>query len=159
MKKLWAEFKAFAVKGNMIDMAVGIMIGAAFGTVVKSIVDDLVMPPIGLITGGLDMSDRFIVLRGGNPAAPYETLAAATEAGAVLLRYGAFINALVSFFIIAVVLFFIVRWINKLRSPDTPPAPRSRACPFCMSVVHEKATRCPQCTSELGDPVPAGAAR
>ena len=155
MRNLWAEFKAFAVKGNMIDMAVGIMIGAAFGTVVKSIVDDLVMPPIGLITGGLDMSDRFVVLRDGNPAAPYETLAAATEAGAVLLRYGAFINALVSFFIIAVVLFVIVRWTNKLRSPDTPPAPQSRSCPFCMSVVHEEATRCPQCTSELGDLVTA----
>ena len=149
MKKLWSEFKAFAVKGNMVDMAVGVMIGAAFGTVVKSIVDDLLMPPIGLITGGIDFSDRFVVLKAGDPSGPYESLVAATEAGAVLLRYGRSANALISFLIVAMVLFMIVRWTNRLRSPDTPPAPKSRACPFCMSVVHEKATRCPQCTAEL----------
>ncbi|MCO4768978.1 MAG: large conductance mechanosensitive channel protein MscL [Deltaproteobacteria bacterium] len=146
---MWNEFQAFAVKGNMIDMAVGIMIGAAFGTVVKSIVDDVVMPPLGILTGGLDLSDRFIVLKDGDPTAPYETLVAATEAGAVLLRYGSFLNAVISFFLIAVVLFVLVRWTNKLRDPDTPPAPESRACSYCMSVVHKNATSCPHCTSEL----------
>ncbi len=148
----WSEFKSFAIKGNVVDMAVGVMIGAAFGGVVKSVVSDLIMPPIGLISGGLDLSEQYIVLKEGAAAgAPYESLAAAREAGAVLLSYGSFLNTLTNFAIVAVVLFFMVRWMNDLRSPDTPPAPNTKPCPFCMTAIHKEATRCPSCTSELGE--------
>lgn len=153
MAGIWKEFKQFAVKGNVMDMAVGIMIGGAFTTVVKSVVDDLVMPPIGLLTGGIDLSDQFVVLQAGSEVpGPYATVAAAREAGAVLITYGNFVNNVVSFLIVAVVLFLAVKWINSLRNPDTPPAPSSKACPYCKSVVHKDATRCPSCTSDLGAP-------
>lgn len=143
------EFKKFAVKGNVVDMAVGIMIGAAFTTVVKSLVNDILMPPIGIVMGGVDFSDKFVVLMDGKSAPPYATLVEAQEAGAVLLSYGQFINAALNFFIVAGALFFVVRWINQLNSPDTPPAPSSKPCPYCKSVVHVDASRCPNCTSEL----------
>lgn len=143
------EFQEFAVKGNVVDMAVGVMIGAAFSSVVKSVVDDLLMPPIGLIAGDLDFSQYYVVLREGATAGPYTTVAAAKEAGAVLLTYGQFINATVNFLIVAFALFFVVRWINRLKRPDTPDAPRTKACPHCKSAIHKDATRCPQCTSEL----------
>jgi len=145
-----SEFREFAIKGNVVDMAVGIMIGGAFSTVIKSLVDDVLMPPIGLATGGLDFSSKFVVLQEGTTAAgPYATLEAAQKAGAVTLRYGLFLNQIVSFIIIAVALFFLVRWINRLRRPDTPPAPTTRPCPYCLSHVDQKATRCSHCTSEL----------
>jgi large conductance mechanosensitive channel len=152
-----SQFKEFAVKGNVVDMAVGVMIGAAFGAVVKSLVDDVLMPPLGLLTGRLDFKDHFLVLQAGTTPEPYATLEAARTAGATVLSYGMFVNACVSFLLISLALFFVVRWMNALRSPDTPPAPATRACPHCMSPIHIKATRCPHCTSELADvALPAG---
>ena len=127
------EFREFAVKGNMLDMAVGIIIGAAFGTIVTSLVNDVIMPPIGLLLGGVDFADKFILLRGGDPMAPYATLAAAKEAGAVTLNWGVFINAVISFLIVAFAVFLIVRSFNKAKAaletekaaapPPAPPAP------------------------------------
>lgn len=144
------EFREFAVKDNMVDMAVGIMIGAAFNGVVKSIVDDIIMPPLGLLTGNLDFSDKFLILKDGAPGAPYATLAQAKAAGAVVMSYGQLISQLLSFLIVAFVLFMIVRWINKLRQTHkTAPEPDSKACPFCKSSVNLSATRCAFCTSEL----------
>ena len=151
---MFKEFREFAIKGNVVDMAVGIMIGAAFSTMVKSLVDDVIMPPIGLLTGGLDFSSRFVVLQDGSTAAPSPSLEAAQEAGAVVLRWGLFVNATVSLLLVAMVLFFLVRWVNRLRRPETPPAPTTRACPFCRSHIDEVASRCPQCTSEV-EPVKA----
>lgn len=146
---MFKEFKEFAVKGNVVDMAVGIMIGAAFTSVVDALVKNILMPPIGMVMGGLDFTNRFWVLEEGAKAGPYGTLAEAESAGATVLSYGTFINSLVSFMIVGLVLFFIVRWINRLRSPETPAAPSTKPCSYCMQSVHEKATRCPHCTSEL----------
>ena len=143
------EFKEFAVKGNVVDMAVGIIIGAAFTTVVKSLVDDLITPPIGLLTGGLDFAESFWVLSPGANAGPYLSLAQAREAGAVVIAYGSFINSVVAFLLVAVVMFFIVRWMNRLRRPDPPPAPSTKACPHCAMPIALSATRCPHCTSHL----------
>jgi large conductance mechanosensitive channel len=143
------EFKEFAVKGNVVDMAVGIIIGGAFGTIVKSLVDDVIMPPIGLILGGIDFSNFFIVLKeGAKSAAPYAALAEAKGAGAVTVNYGLFANAVVSFLIVAFAVFMLVRSINMLRRAEAP-APTTRECPFCFSKISVKATRCPQCTSEI----------
>ena len=142
------EFKEFAVKGNVMDMAVGIIIGAAFTTVVKSIVDDLVMPPIGLATGGLDFSSQFVVLRAPE-GAEFESVTAAREAGATVIAYGQFVNSVVSFLLVALVLFFIVRWVNRLKRPGAPSAPTTKPCPYCKSVIDLGATRCPQCTSQI----------
>lgn len=116
------EFKAFAMRGNVVDMAVGIIIGAAFGSIVKSLVDDVIMPPIGLLLGNVDFSELFLVLKAGAAAEPYATLAAAREAGAVTLNYGLFVNALVSFIIVAFAVFLLVRTINRLKAEE-PPAP------------------------------------
>lgn len=143
------EFKEFAVKGSVVDMAVGIMIGAAFTSVVSSAVQDLLMPPLSLVTGGLDFSQKFIVLKAGATAPPYASLIQAKTAGATLLTYGQFINTLVSFLMVSLVLFFLVRWVNRLRRPDTPAAPNTRACPYCRTVIDLGATRCPNCTSSL----------
>lgn len=143
------EFKEFAVKGNVVDMAVGIIIGAAFTTVVKSFVDHIVMPPLSLLTGGLDFSNKFLVLRDGSAPAPYATLADANNAGATVVAYGQFINAAVALLLVALALFFVVRWTNRLRRPDTPAAPRTRACPRCKSTIDDQATRCAFCTSEV----------
>lgn len=143
------EFKEFAVKGNVVDMAVGIMIGAAFTTVVKTLVDEIVMPPLGLLTGKVDFADKYLLLRDGTTPAPYETLAAAKKAGAVVLSYGVFANAVVSFFLVALVLFFVVRWVNHLRPPMPPPPAATKPCRFCKQDVHAEATRCSHCTSEL----------
>ncbi len=149
------QFREFAIKGNAIDMAVGIIIGAAFTTVVKSIVDDLITPVLGLLTGRIDFSNQFWVLSDGSPEGPYNTIDQAEEAGAVVLSYGMFVNAVFSFLLVAFVLFLLVRWINNLRRSDTPPAPTTRACPFCKSHIDNAASRCPQCTSEV-EPVPTG---
>lgn len=146
------ELREFAIKGNVVDMAVGIIIGAAFTTMVKSFVDHVVMPPLSLLTGGLDFSHKFIVLREGTRPGPYETLAGANDAGATVLAYGQFINAVVALFLVALVLFFVVRWVNRLRRSDTPPAPTTRACPFCKSSIDNQASRCAFCTSEV-DPL------
>ena len=145
------EFKEFAMRGNVLDMAIGIIIGAAFGKIITSFVNDMLMPPIGLVLGKVDFSNLFINLSGK----PLESLAAAKAAGAATINYGAFINGVLDFLIVAVVVFFLVRGFNRLlpRPKEAPAAPSTKDCPFCLSVVPLKATRCPHCTSQL----PAGA--
>jgi large conductance mechanosensitive channel len=147
---MFKEFKEFALKGNVIDMAVGIIIGAAFSTVVKTMVDEIIMPPLGLITGRVDFSDKFLLLREGTKhAGPYATLGEAKEAGAVILGYGQLLNASLSFLMVALALFFLVRWINKVRRPGAPPPPNTKNCPFCKSCIDVEAVRCAHCTSNL----------
>jgi large conductance mechanosensitive channel len=145
------EFKKFAVKGNMVDMAVGIIIGAAFGGIIGSLVADVLMPPIGLLLGNVDFSNLFMVLKEGTTHGPYETVAAAKAAGAVTLNYGVFTNTIVNFLIIAIAIFFVVRGINNLKKKEEePPAvPTTKECPLCLSTVPIKATRCGHCTSDL----------
>lgn len=147
------EFKKFAMRGNVVDMAVGIIIGGAFGTIVKSLVADVIMPPIGLLVGGVDFSDLFITLKEGVDPGPYATLASAQEAGAVTISYGLFFNAVASFLIVAFAVFLLVRGINRLQAEEEKPAagPTDKECPYCLSKIALKATRCPQCTSELAD--------
>ena len=146
-----SEFKEFAIKGNVIDMAVGIIIGAAFTTVVKSLVDDVIMPPLGFLMAGLDFAEKFFVLRPGATAGPYATLAQAKASGATVLAYGNFVNSVVALIMVAMVLFFVVRWMNRLRSPNTPAAPNTKICPFCKSTIDLSASRCAHCTSAIED--------
>lgn len=143
------DFKAFAMRGNVVDMAVGIIIGAAFGAIVKSLVADVIMPPIGLLLGDVDFSNLYFVLKEGASAAPYASLDAAQKAGAVTLNYGVFINALVSFIIVAFAVFVLIRNLNRLRTEEAPAAPTTRDCPHCCSAIPLKASRCPNCTSQL----------
>ena len=145
------EFKKFAMRGNVVDMAVGIIIGGAFGTIVKSLVADVMMPPIGLLLGGVDFSNLFITLKEGAQAGPYASLAAAQEAGAVTISYGVFINAVISFLIVAFAVFLLIKAINRLqeKEAEAPAEPTSKDCGFCCSQIPIKATRCPNCTSEL----------
>ncbi len=145
------EFKEFAVKGNMVDMAVGIVIGAAFGGIIKSLVADVLMPPIGLLLGNVDFSNLFLVLKEGSTLGPFATIDAAKEAGAVTLNYGVFVNTIVNFLIIAFSIFFVVRAINRAKRQEVaPPAePTTKDCPHCLSAIPIKATRCGHCTSEL----------
>jgi large conductance mechanosensitive channel len=145
------EFKEFVLRGNVVDMAVGIIIGAAFGAIVTSLVDNIIMPPIGLLLGGVDFANFFILLKGGSPPAPYASLADAQAAGAVTVNYGVFINTIISFLIIAFVMFLLIRSINRLkRKEEAPPAePTTKECPYCLSTIPIKATRCAHCTSEL----------
>ena len=146
------EFKAFAMRGNVIDMAVGIIIGASFGAIVKSLVDDVIMPPIGMLLGNVDFSDLFIVLKEGATAGPYLTVEAAKKAGAVTLNYGQFVNSLVSFLIVAFAVFMLVRAVQRLKheEPAKQPDPVVKDCPRCFTSIPIKATRCPNCTSDLG---------
>jgi large conductance mechanosensitive channel len=149
---MFKEFKTFAMRGNVVDMAVGIIIGGAFGTIVKSLVDDVIMPPIGLILGGVDFSQIFLTLKDGAVGpGPYETLAAAQAAGAVTMNVGLFVNALVSFLIVAFAVFLLIKAINRLQreEPAPPPEPNTKDCPYCLSSIPIKATRCGHCTSEL----------
>ena len=145
------EFKKFAMRGNVIDMAIGIIIGAAFGTIVKSFVSDIIMPPIGLLLGSVDFSNLFIMLKEGADAGPYASLADAQAAGAVTINYGVFLDAVISFLVIALVTFLLMRSINKLqKEEEAPPAePTTKECPYCLSSISIKATRCPYCTSTL----------
>lgn len=146
------EFKEFAMKGNVVDMAVGIIIGAAFTTIVQSLVKDVLMPPLGLLLGGVDFSQFFMVLKEGTVAGPYATLAAAQEAGAVTLNYGVFANTVLSFLIVAFAVFMLIRYINKLKRPEEEPkpaVPTIKKCPYCYSDIAKEATRCPHCTSQL----------
>lgn len=146
------EFKEFAMRGNVIDMAVGIIIGAAFGTIIKSLVSDVIMPPIGLALGNVDFSNLLVVLKqGAEVAGPYGSLDAAKEAGAVTINYGVFINTIISFIIVAFAVFMLIRSINRLkREEEAPPSePTTKECPFCLSTIPIKATRCAHCTSEL----------
>lgn len=144
------EFKKFAMRGNVVDMAVGIIIGGAFGTIVKSLVADVLMPPVGMLLGGVDFANFFITLKEGATAGPYASLAAAQEAGAVVISYGVFMNAVISFLIVAFAVFLLIRGINKLQEEEEEPEEETtKECPFCMSTIPINATRCPNCTSEL----------
>jgi large conductance mechanosensitive channel len=145
------EFKAFAMRGNVVDMAVGIIIGAAFGVIIGSLVSDVLMPPIGLLMGGVDFSNLFIVLKEGTTMGPYATVAAAKAAGAVTLNYGVFANTVVNFLIVAFAIFFLIRGMNSLKKKEeaAPAAPTTRDCPRGLATIPSKATRCGHCTSEL----------
>lgn len=151
---MFKEFKEFAMRGNVVDMAVGIVIGAAFGTIIKSLVADVIMPPIGLLLGGVDFSNLFIVLKGGaEGVASFATLADAQAAGAVTLNYGAFINTVISFIIVAFAIFMVVKAMNSAKKKEEPApaaAPTTKKCPKCLSEVPLEATRCAFCTSDLG---------
>ncbi|MFC3533746.1 large conductance mechanosensitive channel protein MscL [Vogesella facilis] len=146
------EFREFAMRGNVIDLAVGVVIGGAFGAIVKSLVDDVIMPPIGMLIGNVDFANLFFVLKeGAKAAAPYASVAAAKEAGAVTLNIGLFINALVSFTIVAFAIFMLVKVINRLKREETvaPAEVTSKECRYCLSSIPLKASRCPCCTSQL----------
>ena len=145
------EFREFAMRGNVVDMAVGIIIGAAFGAIVKSLVDDVLMPPIGLLLGSVDFSNLFITLKQGAAAGPYATLELAKKAGAVTLSYGAFFNTIVSFAIVAFSVLMLVKGMNKLRRQQeaAPAAPTTKECPHCLSAIPIKATKCGHYTSGL----------
>ncbi len=148
------DFRAWIMRGNVVDMAVGIIIGAAFGVIVTSLVKDIIMPPVGLALGNVDFSNLFVVIKQGVPAGPYDTLAAAQSAGAVTINWGNFVNTIIIFLIIALILFFcIVRPIARAHARQAAaaaPAPvTTKECPFCFSNISIKATRCPNCTSEL----------
>ena len=142
--KIVDEFKQFAIKGNVVDMAIGIVIGAAFGSVVKSMVDDIITPPFGKIVGGVDFSNLFINLSPGS----YSSLTAAKQAGAATVNYGLFLNSIISFVIVAFALFIVVKMMNKLKTAP-PPEPNTKLCPQCQSTISLKALRCPYCTSQL----------
>jgi large conductance mechanosensitive channel len=150
---MFKEFKEFAMRGNVVDMAVGIIIGAAFGTIIKSLVDDVLMPPIGLALGNVDFSNIFLTLKEGAKAAgPYASVAAAKAAGAVTVNLGVFINTIISFLIVAFSVFLVIKGLNRMkREQEAPPAePTTKECPFCFTAIPIKASRCPHCTSELG---------
>lgn len=138
------EFKKFAMRGNVVDLAVGVIIGGAFGKIVSSLVSNVVMPPLGMLMGKVDFTNLFISLNGQD----YATLDAAKKAGAPVIAYGSFLNTVLDFVILAFVVFIMIRQINKLM-PEKPPAPAPRKCPFCKSAIADDATRCPHCTSQL----------
>jgi large conductance mechanosensitive channel len=142
---MFKEFKEFAMRGNVLDMAVGIVIGAAFGRIITSLVSDVVMPPIGLLLGKVDFSSLFLNISGKS----YATLADAKAAGAATINYGMFLNTVIDFAIVAFVIFLAVRQINRLKKPEPAPVASTKDCPYCVSAVPIKATRCPNCTSEL----------
>jgi large conductance mechanosensitive channel len=146
------EFKEFAMRGNVVDMAVGIIIGGAFGTIVSSLVKDVLMPPIGLMLGGVDFSNFFAVLKEGVPPPPYARLADAQAAGAVTVNYGVWFNSIVSFVIVAFAVFLLIKGINTMKRKAEAPAaaPTTKECKFCFSMIPIKATKCPNCTSALG---------
>jgi large conductance mechanosensitive channel len=146
---MFKEFKEFIMRGNVVDMAVGIIIGAAFGTIIKSLVDDVIMPPIGLLLGKVDFSNLFMVIREGKIAGAHDTLAAAKAAGAVTVNYGLFINTIISFLIVAFAVFMIIRAVNKLKRETPLPEAATKECPYCLSVIPIKASRCAHCTAEL----------
>jgi large conductance mechanosensitive channel len=148
------DFKAFIMRGSVVDLAIGIVIGVAFGAIISSLVKDIIMPPVGLALGKVDFTNLFVVLHQGSVAGPYPSLAEAQAAGAVSINYGVFINTIVSFIIIAVVVFFlVVRPITQMRArqqaAEAAPPPNTKECPYCYSTIPIKATRCPNCTSEL----------
>ena len=146
MKKLFQDFKMFCTKGNILELATGVMIGGAFTSIVNSLVNDVLMPVIGLVTGGVDLKGLFVALDGNT----YETIELAKEAGAATLNYGTFIQTVIDFVLIAICIFAFVKLITKLHKKEEPaPAPAPRKCPFCCQVIDDKATRCPHCTSEL----------
>jgi len=144
---MWKEFKEFIMRGNVLDLAIAVIIGGAFGPIISSLVNDILMPPIGLLLGKVDFSNLFIPLDGQK----YASLAAAKEAGAATINYGVFINAIINFLIIALVIFFVVRAVNRMmpKKVEAPAAPTTKDCPYCATAIPLKATRCPNCTSDL----------
>lgn len=148
------DFKTFITRGNVVDMAVGIIIGVAFAAIINSFVKDVIMPPIGWGLGNVDFSNLYVVLKEGTTAGPYASLSAAQEAGAVTLNYGLFINTIINFLIIAAAVFFFVvrpiaKWYERQKAAEVAPEPTTKECPFCFTKIAIKATRCPNCTSEL----------
>ena len=141
------EFKKFAMRGNVVDLAVGVIIGGAFGKIVSSMVSNVIMPPLGMVMGKVDFSNLFISLNGQE----YATLKAAQDAGAPVLAYGSFLNTVLDFIILAFVVFVMIKQINRMM-PEKPPAKDSRKCPYCKSAIADDATRCPHCTSQLEEP-------
>ncbi|MDD4446160.1 MAG: large-conductance mechanosensitive channel protein MscL [Methanothrix sp.] len=139
------EFKDFAMKGNVLDMAVGIIIGAAFGGIVNSLVKDVIMPPVGMMMGGINFADMFVALDGKT----YATLAAAQAAAAPTINYGLFINAVINFIIVALAIFLLIRQVNAARKKPAPPEPNSKECPFCREMIPKAAVKCSHCTSDL----------
>jgi large conductance mechanosensitive channel len=142
---MWKEFREFAMRGNVIDLAVGIVIGAAFGRIVSSFVNDILMPPLGLLLGQVDFSNLFVNLS----STSYKSVAEAKAAGAATLNYGLFINSVIDFIIVAFAIFLMLRGINKLHRPPAPPAPTTHPCPYCLTAIPLQATRCPACTSPV----------
>jgi large conductance mechanosensitive channel len=142
---MFKEFKAFAMRGNVLDMAVGIIIGAAFGRIITSFVSDIIMPPLGLVIGKVDFSSLFLNISGTS----YATLAQAKAAGAATINYGVFLNTVLDFLIVALVIFLLIRQVNRWSKPAPAAAPTTKECPYCVSAIPLKATRCPACTSEV----------
>jgi len=152
MKKIFSEFKTFIMRGNVLDLAVGVIIGGSFGAIITSLVKDILMPPIGVLLGNVDFANLYVQLNPNKvPLAPGTALQAAQEAGAVTWNYGVFINAIITFLIIALAVFFVVKLVNKLQKPkeEAPAEPTEKDCPFCWTKIPVKATRCPHCTSIL----------
>ncbi|MCU0522490.1 MAG: large conductance mechanosensitive channel protein MscL [Anaerolineae bacterium] len=142
---MWSEFKKFIMRGNVLDLAIGVIIGGAFGAIVQSLVKDVIMPPIGLLLGKVDFAGLFINLSGTK----YATLAAAQEAGAATINYGLFINTVINFLIVGFVVFLVVKQINRMKKPEAVAEPTTKPCPFCFTDIPKAATRCPNCTSQL----------
>ena len=148
---MWKEFKEFALKGSVLDLAIGVIIGAAFSPIVKSLVDDIIMPPIGMLFGGVDFTNKFVLLSQGEPGGPYPSLEAAAAGGAVTVNYGVFLNTILTFLIVAFAVFLMVKAINNMRrEEEATEDPTTRQCPLCQSTIDIKATRCAFCTSDLG---------
>ncbi|HEY0783367.1 MAG TPA: large conductance mechanosensitive channel protein MscL [Thermoanaerobaculia bacterium] len=152
---MWKEFREFTTRGNVVDLAIGILIGGAFAPIAKSLVDDVFMPPLGLVLGNVDFKNFFILLKAGaKDPGPYATVDAAKAAGAVTLNYGLFLNAILTFLVIAFIAFLIVRAVNAMRRKQegaAPAEPTTKPCPYCLTAIPIKATRCPACTSQLED--------
>jgi large conductance mechanosensitive channel len=142
---MWNDFRAFIMRGNVVDLAIGVIIGAAFGRIVSSLVSDVIMPPIGLLLGQVDFSSIFITLSSHH----YDSIAAAKSAGAPTINIGVFINAVIDFIIVAFIVFLVMRYVNKMLPKPAPPALTTKDCPYCISAIPRAATRCPNCTSEL----------
>ena len=152
MKKIWNEFKEFAVKGNAVDLAVGVIVGAAFTGIISSLVKDVIMPPISLLAGGLDFSNKFVILRAAKDGSTaFNTPADAAKAGAITWNYGNFITLVINFLVVAGAVFLLVRAINKLRQPAAEKEPDKKDCPACAMKIPFKAMRCPYCTMELSE--------
>ena len=147
------QFKEFALRGNVLDMAVGIIIGAAFSTIINSLVDDILMPPFGWLLGGVDFENFYFTIKTGSPAGPYPSLTDAQAAGAVTINYGIFINSLISFLIVALAMFVLIRGINRQQEgrveKESEAQPTRKPCPFCFTEIPHQAVRCPHCTSQL----------
>jgi large conductance mechanosensitive channel len=142
---MWSEFKKFVMRGNVVDLAVGIIIGGAFGKIITSLVNDIIMPPIGVLLGKVDFANLYINLSGKT----FDSLADAKAAGAATINYGLFINTVLDFVIVAFVIFLLIKQVNRLKAAPAPVEPNTKDCPYCLSVIPLKATRCPNCTSEL----------